>query len=128
MHIRSISSCSVLRFKTLLDIIFPACCCLLSETYGRNEVTQIFRSFHRTVSSTTIGWSRWDILMCCFKFILSTTVSFLDLTDAIFFLQGLLFFIFVCVHFHKNFASRLCMCVMYLTDSFDDRGSQCHLI
>ena len=35
-------------------------------------------------------------------------LSFLDLTDAIFF-KGLLF----CIHFH--FASTLCMCVMYLT-------------
>ena len=29
-----------------------------SETYGRNGVTPIFRSFHRTASSTTAGWSR----------------------------------------------------------------------
>ena len=34
------------------------CCCLPSETYGRNVVTSIFRSFHRTASSTTGGWSR----------------------------------------------------------------------
>ena len=31
------------------------CCCLSSEIYGRNEVTPIFRSFHRTASSTTGG-------------------------------------------------------------------------
>ena len=40
----------------------------------------------------------------------------LDLTDAILFLQCLLFFNF-CAHFHF-FASTLCMCVMYLM-SFD---------
>ena len=39
-------------------------CCLPSETYGRNGATPIFRSFHRTASSTTGGWSRWNILMC----------------------------------------------------------------
>ena len=39
-----------------------ACCCLPSETYGRNGATPIFRSFfHRTASSTTGGWSRWNI-------------------------------------------------------------------
>ena len=38
------------------------CCCLPSETYGRNGATPIFRSFfHRTASSTTGGWSRWNI-------------------------------------------------------------------
>ena len=43
--------------------------------------------------------------------ILSTTVShFFDLTDAIFFLQGLPFFVYISI-----FASTLCMCVMYLT-------------
>ena len=40
------------------------CCCLPSETYVRNGVTPIFRSFHRTASSNTSGWSRWNILMC----------------------------------------------------------------
>ena len=54
------------------------CCCMPSETYGRNGVTQIFRSFHRTASSTTGGWSRWNILMCFLYIILSTTVSFLE--------------------------------------------------
>ena len=32
-----------------------------SEAYGRNGVTPIFRSFHRTDSSTTGGLSRWNI-------------------------------------------------------------------
>ena len=39
-------------------------CCLPSETYGRNGVIPIFRSFHRTASSTTCRWSRWNVLMC----------------------------------------------------------------
>ena len=34
------------------------CSCMPSETYGRNGATLIFRSFHRTASSTTGGWSR----------------------------------------------------------------------
>ena len=58
----------------------------------------IFRSFHRTASYTTGGWSRWNILMCFLYIILSTTVLFLNLKDAILFLQCLIFF--VCVHFH----------------------------
>ena len=33
-------------------------CCLPSDTYGRNGATPIFRSFHRSSSSTTGGWSR----------------------------------------------------------------------
>ena len=40
------------------------CCCMPSETYGKNGATPIFRSFHRTASSTTGGWSRLNILMC----------------------------------------------------------------
>ena len=40
-------------------------CC--SETYKRNGVTPIFRSFHRTASSTG-GWSCWNILMCVFLY------------------------------------------------------------
>ena len=52
--------------------------------------TPIFRSFHRTASSTTYGWSRWNIFNVLLYMILSTTVSFLE--DTILFLQGLLFF------------------------------------
>ena len=33
----------------------------LPRTYGRNGVIPIFRSFHRTASSTTGGWSPWNI-------------------------------------------------------------------
>ena len=48
---------------TLLTMV-PCCCCLPSKTYGRNGVTPIFRSFHRTASFTTGDGSRWNILMC----------------------------------------------------------------
>ena len=107
------------------------CCCMPSENYGRNGVTPIFRSLHRTASSTTGGWSHFNVLL---YIILSTTVSFLE--DTILFLQGLLFFFSlctfplffqfvyissffsVCVHFLFFFACTLCICVMYLT-SFD---------
>ena len=85
-----------------------------SETYGRNGVTPIFRSFHRTASSTTGGWSRWNIFNVLLYIILSTMVSFLE--DIILYLQGLLFFHFVYIPI--VLASTLCMCVMYLT-SFD---------
>ena len=73
-----------------------------------------FSDPYRTASSTTGGWSRWNILMCLIYIYIYPSehygLSFLDLTDAIFILQGLHFF---CIHFH--FASTLCMCVMYLT-------------
>ena len=93
---------------------YSCCCCMPSETYGRNGVTPIFRSFHRTASSTTGGWSCWNILMCVLYIILSTTVSFLE--DTIFLLLGLLFFYFVYISIF--FLQVHCMCVMYLT-SFD---------
>ena len=32
-------------------IAVPRCCCMPSETHGKNGVTPIFRSFHRTASS-----------------------------------------------------------------------------
>ena len=67
------------------------CCCMPSETYGSNEVTQIFRSFPRTVSSTTGGWSRWNILMCFYISFWALRSHFLE--DTIL-LLGLLFFIF----------------------------------
>ena len=47
-------------------------------------MTPIFSSYHRTASSTTGGWSHWNILMCFLYIILSTTVSFLE--DTILFL------------------------------------------
>ena len=91
---------------------------LPSETYGRNGVTQIFRYFHRTTSSTTGSWSRWNILLRFLYIILSTTVSFLDLTDATLFTK-VSSFSFFCVYISFFFfAGTLCMCVMYLT-SFD---------
>ena len=74
-----------------LSQFFTSCCCLPSETYGKNGVTPIFRSFHKTASSTTGGWSRWNIFN-------------------VFFNKVSIF----CVHFHF-LASTLCMCFMYLT-------------
>ena len=90
------------------------CCCLPSETYGRNGVTPIFRSFHRTASSTTGGWSHWNILNVFFLLyiILGTTVSYFWNLRMAFFYKVSLF----CEHFHFYFfASTLDMCVMYLT-------------
>ena len=91
------------------------CCCLPSETYGRNGATPIFRSFFTELpvppqAAGVVG-----------------TFNVLDIYPSEhyglifwalrmpFFLQGLLFFLFffLCIHFH--FASTLCMCVMYLT-------------
>ena len=48
--------------------------CLPSEIYGRNGATPIFISFHRTTSSTTGGYSRWNILMCILYIILMKAV------------------------------------------------------
>ena len=86
------------------------CCCLPSETYGRNGMTPIFRSFHRTASSTTGGWSRCNFLMWFFY------ISFWALRSLIFGPYGWLFLSlpFLCT-FPLFFASTLCMCVMYLT-------------
>ena len=58
---------------------------------------------YRTASSTTGGRSRWNILMCLIYIYPSehSGISFLDLTDAIYFLQGLPFlytFPFLQVH------------------------------
>ena len=77
-----------------------------SETYGRNGVTPIFRSFHRTANSTTGGWSLWNILMCFICIYIHSEHYGLIFEDTILFLQGLLFFHF-CVHFH--FACVLCI-------------------
>ena len=89
-------------------------CCLPSETYGRNGVTQIFRSFHRTVSSTQAAGvvGTFNVLL---YIILSTKGSFLE--DTILFLQVSWFF-FHFVYISIFFASILCMYVMKLT-SFD---------
>ena len=90
-----------------------------------------FSDPYRTASSTTSGWSRWNILMCVIYIyiyiLLSTTVSFLDLTDAIYIFYKVSLFLYtfpfckytvhVCYVFNIN-----------LPDSFDDRRSQCRLI
>ena len=102
------------------------CCCFIpSQTYGKNGVTPIFRSFYRTASSTTGSWSRCT-LNCAYIYHSGHYDIFLDLKDAISFLQYLL----LCVYFH-DFASTLCkyklymyvLCLTSLTDSFDDRRS-----
>ena len=77
-------------------VLVTVVCYLPSETYGRNGATQIFRSVHRTASSTTGDWSRWTIFNMLFYIILSTTVSFLDLTRSSLFL-------------HVHFACMLCI-------------------
>ena len=74
------------------------CCCV--TLFGC-----VVKKNKKTASSTPGGWSRWNILMCFYIYHSEHYgLSFLDLTDATFFLQGLPFFV-----------STLCMCVMYLT-------------
>ena len=83
-------------------------------------------STHRTASSIIGNWSRWHILMLKKVYIiLSTMVSFLDVKRVILFLQGLLLFVYISMIFLQvHFA-----CVYHhLTDSSDDRRSQCRLI
>ena len=97
-----------LILETISLIVTGTCCCSPSKTYGRRIV---------------------GTLNCCaFSLynsgILSTMI--LDLKGVMLFLQGIIFYVYI-----SNFASILCMYVMYvtsLTDSFDDRRSQCHLI
>ena len=43
---------SNMLFHLKIITINHECYCMPSETYGRNGVTPIFRSFHRTASST----------------------------------------------------------------------------
>ena len=71
-------------------------------------VTPIFRSL-QNYSSTTGGWSRWYILMCLYISFWALRSLILDFTDAILFLQGLPFFVYISIFFS------FCMCVMYLT-------------
>ena len=84
----------------------------LPETYGRNGMTPIFRSFQNCQfpHMRQESWEHFNVLL---YIILSTTVSFLE--DTI--LLGLLFIHFVYIS-KKNLTSTLYMCVMYLT-SFD---------
>ena len=59
-------------------------------------MTPIFIYFHRTASSTTGGWSRWNILMCFYISFLALWSHFL--VDIILFLQVSLFS-FLCTMF-----------------------------
>ena len=69
-----------------------------------------FSDPYRTASSTTGDWSCWNILMCFYIYYSEHYgLSFLDLTDAIFFTRSP-FLVNISI-----FASTLCMCVMYLT-------------
>ena len=79
-----------------VDVMLLMGCCLPSETNERNGATPIFRSF-----------------LCFFYIILSTTVSFWTLRMPYYFYK-------VSFLVHIPF---FCMCVMYLTDSFNDRRS-----
>ena len=73
-------------------------------------MTQIFRYFHRTSSSTTVDWSRWNILNVFFISFLTLRSHILDVKDALLFLQCLLFY--VCtfpLFFQVHFAFVLCI-------------------
>ena len=94
------------------------------EGMGRLQFSNLFSQncqfHHRPLESL-------EHLMCLIYILLSTTVShFLDLTDAIFFSRSPFFGI------HFPFCKyTLHVCYVFnvnLTDSFDDRRSQCRLI
>ena len=91
------------------------CCCLPSETYGRNGATPIFRSFFTELpvppqAAGVVGtFNVLDIYPSEHY-----GLSFFGPYGCLFFLQGLLFFVFFFVYI-SIFASTLCMCVMYLT-------------
>ena len=70
-----------------------------------------FSDPYRTASSTTGGWSRWDILMC----LIYIYISFWALRSLIFGPYGCLFYKVSFFVYISIFASTLCMCVMYLT-------------
>ena len=104
------------------------CCCLPSETCGSNRVTQIFSYFHRAASSTTVDWSRWIILNVLFISFLTLRSHFLDLKDAILFLQCLLCYVCTFPLFCKYTLHVRYVFNVNSTDSFDDRRSQFRLI
>ena len=92
------------------------CCCLPSETYGRNGATPIFRSFFTELpvplqAAGVVGTFNVLDIYPSEHYGLS---FFWTLRMPFFFTRSpFFFFFFCCIHFH--FASTLCMCVMYLT-------------
>ena len=55
----------IILLKTYYFVVNAVVVVRLLRPMEGNGVTPIFRSLlYRTVSSTTGGWSRWNILMC----------------------------------------------------------------
>ena len=88
------------------------CCCLPSDTYGRKGCDSNFHFFTELSVQTQAAGVGGTLNCCAFSLypsgILSTTVSFLDIKEAILFVHGFLVCVGVCVHFHY-FACMLCV-------------------
>ena len=99
------------------DVLVICCCCLPSETYGRNGATPIFRSFFTELpvppqAAGVVGTFNVLDIYPSEHYGLS---FFLDLTDAIFFTRSPLFFSFFFFFFvyisilQVHFACVLCI-------------------
>ena len=77
-----------------------------------------FSDLHRTASSTTGDWSRWNVSICFLLYIiLSTTVSFLDLMPY-FFLQSLSF-VHISFSIGKQDLFSCCLLIMNDVHNYD---------
>ena len=115
------------RAMKLIPELKHCCCCSAFRDLWKEMGWLQFSDLYRTASSTIGGWSRWNILMCYIYIYHSEHygLSSLDLTYAIFYKVSLF-----CIHFYFcKYTLNVCYVFnVNLTDSFDDRRSQCRLI
>ena len=121
---------SVVKFNSdindfcIISVVVVVCLPRPMEGMGRLQFSDLFSQncqfHHRRLESLAH-------LMCLIYILLSTTVShFLDLTDAIFFTRSPFF---CTLQFFCKYTLHVCYVFnVNLTDSFDDRRSQCRLI
>ena len=111
---------SILKFFNYMDISYCSqsvrvgCCCHLPfETYGRkggDSNIQLFVELRLPPQAAGVIGTHNCLVFKYNSSIPSTTISFLDIKDDIFFLQGLLC---VSVYISIILASTLCMYVMH---------------
>ena len=129
-------SCILIRIKLPIHVGISCCCVVvvrLPRPMEGNGVTPIFRSlqscqFHHRRLESLEHFNVLDIYIYIYIYYPSEHygLSFLNLTDAIYFYKVSLF----CIHFHFcKYTVHVCYVFnVNLTDSFDDRRSQCRLI
>ena len=97
---------SITNYQPISLLLFVVCLPRPMEGMGRLQFSDLFSQncqfHHRRLESL-------EHLMCFIYILLSTTVShFFDLTDAFFFLQGLLFLVYISI-LQVHFACVLCI-------------------